>query len=164
MQHDRTEHRPSRGPFPSDERLKKKRLRFTTRLHLLFFKAISEAGARVAPRIENSKLMQKEKEIMVTTLPAYIRETCLEPSWKTCNDHFDLIAKQRRETDHANRNKSGISEEQSELGAPLDDLLLQRDEMEEKRREEKDAKTALDKRLKDAGNEMRDNAKARMAK
>ena len=101
---------------------------------------------------------------MIAALPAQVKNACTDLTCKTCNDHVELLVKQRRETDRENRNKSGIAEDQTEFDGLLDDLITQRDDMEEKRREEKDEKTALDKRLDEAGKELRQRAKSRMSK
>ena len=108
--------------------------------------------------------MQKANEVMIAALPAQVKNACMDPTWKTCKDHFELVVKQRRETDRENRNMSGIAEDQTELDDLLDDLITQRDDMEEKRREEKDEKTEIDKRLDEARKEVRQRAKSRMEK
>lgn len=143
---------------------KKRRFRFTTQVDILLCKAVSETGSHIAPRNEKLKLMEKACEIMVKALPATHSTMYQNPVAKTCNDHFELIVKQRREVDRAKRNQSGISEEVSELDLLLDDLILDRDTVEEHRRNERAEKTARDKRLEDAGVEVREEAMTRMSK
>lgn len=98
-----------------------------TQLDIFLCKAVSEAGAHVARRNEKCKIMEKACIVMIEALPGNHRATYHDPTWKTCNDNFELIMKQRRGTDRVKRNQSGIYEEVRELDMLLDDLIVERD-------------------------------------
>lgn len=61
----------------------------------------------------------------------------IDPKGKSVSDHFKLIFNQRHEEKKNNCNASGISEEQTNLDDPPDDLLHQRNALEEERREKR---------------------------
>ena len=149
-----------RGTPPSSA-TRKPRFRFSTALDLLLCKAISEKNAHIPPQNQKMKLMNEACELFLTILPQRVREMYVDPKGKTISDRFELISKQRRSDDGKARAASGISEERTELDIILDDLLLQRDEVEEQRRKEREEKTEKDKNIEAASEEMRTKALSR---
>lgn len=142
---------------------KKSRFRFSTQLDLLLCKAVCEKGAHVPPVNKKMEFMNAACALFIEVIPSALKERYMEPKGKTVSDRFDLIMTQRRSEDKKNRASSGISEEQTELNVLLDDLILQRDEMDESRRKEKEEKTATDQKLDDASKEIRSKAVTRMS-
>ena len=101
--------------------------------------------------------------IFIKVLPEDVGNKYLLPKSKTISDRFDLICAQRRAEDKKNCKASGISEEEMELNSLLDDLILQRDEDDEAKRKVKEEKTALDKKLDHAANQIRDQATSQLS-
>lgn len=142
---------------------KKPRIRFNASLDLLLCKAVLETGAHAPPVHGKTKLMAQTCEIFLRALPARIRDQYAEPKGKTVYDRFELLVKNRRSEDKKTAAASGISEERMEMHELLDDMILQRDELYETRRKDREERTASDKRLDDAGKEVRSRAMSRMS-
>lgn len=140
---------------------RKPRFRFTTALDLLMCKAIQEKNAHAPPQNQKMKLMNEACDLFLTIIPQHFRDMYAEPKGKTISDRFELIAKQRRSDDGKTRAASGIAEERTELDMLLDDMLLQRDEVDEQRRKEREEKTEKDKKLEEASAEIRSKALSR---
>lgn len=146
---------------PPSSATRKSRFRFNIALDLLLCKAIFEKNAHAPPQNQKMKLMNEACELFLTIIPPRIREMYADPKGKTISDRFELIAKQRRSDDGKNRAATGIAEERTELDMLLDDMLLQRDELEEQRRKERDEKTEKDKNLEEASMDIRSKALSR---
>ena len=143
---------------------KTKPFRFNTQLYLLLCKAVSEKRAHVPPVNKKTEMMNETCALFISVLPQAIREKYMDPKGKTCSDHFELLVSQRRDENKRNANASGISEEQTEMNELLDDLILQRDEVEEDCRKVREEKTAQDKKLCEAAKEIRSQATSRMSR
>ena len=80
------------------------------------------------------------------------------PTWKTLSDRFKKILSDHRLAARDNAAASGNIEVRGVREVLLDDVVLEIDEWSEQRRVEQDEKTEFDKRLQNAGEEMRDRA------
>lgn len=121
-------------------------------------------GAHVQPHNEKCKLMEKVCIVMMEVVPGNHNATYQNPAWKTCNNHFELILKQRRDMDRRKRNQSSISGKISELDMLLDDLILECDTVEEQRRKEREVKTVKYRHMEEAGIEVHNDAMTRISK
>lgn len=143
---------------------KTRRFRSSTQLDLLLCKSINEKRAHVSPMNKKTDLINEACALFISVLPQEVREKYMDPKRKTCSDHFNLLVSQRRKEDMKNRNASGIFEKQTELNQILDDLILQRDEVDEVHRKKRDSKTVQDKKLDDAAKQIRSQATSRMSR
>ena len=142
---------------------KKQLIRFNTSLDLPLCKAVVETGTHAPPVHEKTKLMTETCEIFLCALAARVREQYSEPKGKTVNERFEFLVNNRLSEDKITYAVSGISEERMEMHELLDDMILRRDELYESRRKDREERTALDKRLDDAGKELRGRAMSRMS-
>lgn len=80
------------------------------------------------------------------------------PTCKTLNDSFEKILSDHREADRRN---AGIIEVRGEKETLLDDVMLELDELEETKREERDGRKGLERRLLQTGEEVKARALSR---
>ena len=140
---------------------KKRRIRFSTAWDILLLKAVVTADAHLAPHGEAQMRFQDALTHFVAAVPPATFETIQAPSWKTLNDRFKKIVADHREAVKRNEAASGILEVRGEQEMKLDDIFQAVDGNEEARRAERDERTELDKRLRTAGEEIRNRAVSR---
>lgn len=92
-----------------------------------------------------------------------MRVAFAEPKGKTINDRLEWLVTTRRKEDAKTGAASVILEERAEMNELLDELIIQREELLETRRKDRDEKTALDTSLDDAAKEVRRKATMRMS-
>ena len=97
-------------------------------------------------------------QLFLTSAPEGCFDTVTSPTCKTLSDRFKKILSDHRLAARDNAAASGIIEVRGERELLLDDFVLEIDEWSEQRRDERDEKTEFDKRLQNAGEEMRDRA------
>lgn len=124
-------------------------------------KAITAVGAHVAPHGECQNRFEEALAILKSSLPLTALNNVSVPSWKTLNDRYKNIVSDHREAVKNNATASGIIEVRGEREMLLDDVVLAIDEFEEMNKTERDELTELDKRLRDAGEEIRAQAMRR---
>ncbi|PXF49215.1 hypothetical protein BWQ96_01004 [Gracilariopsis chorda] len=148
-------------PTTTPKTTKKKRIRFSAAWDLFLLKAISAVDAHTAPHGETQPRFEEALQIFLAAVPESWLATVTATSWKTLNDRFKKIISEHRKAVNCNAVASGIIEVRGERETLLDDLILEIDEFEERRRTERDEGTELDKRLVAAGAQMRARALSR---
>lgn len=141
--------------------LKKRRIKFNANMDLLLLKSVTMADAHVAPHGEAQTRFTNAVELFLSSLPSQTFNNIQKPSWKTLNDRFKRIVQDHRDAVKRNVSASGISEVRGEREELLDDVVASIDEFEESRRAERDEQTDLDRRLKAAGENIRNLAVSR---
>lgn len=117
--------------------------------------------AHLAPHGATQARFEEALALFLSSAPSGGLQNVCAPSWKTLNDRFKKVISDHRLAVRNNAAASGIIEVRGEREQLLDDIVLAMDEWEEKRRSERDARTELDKRLMEAGEEIRSRAVAR---
>ena len=140
---------------------KKRRIRFSSTWDILLLKAATAVDAHFAPHGEAQSRFEEALSPFKASLPNGSLDTVGAPTWKTLNDRFKKILSDHREAVKANAAASGIIEVRGERETLLDDVALEVDEWEEAKRAERDERTELDKRLIQAGEEVRTRALSR---
>lgn len=141
--------------------MKKRRMRFSSTFDILLLKAVTAVDAHLAPHGESQKRFDEALGLFTASLPAAALQGMCQPSWKTLNDRFKKIVADHRIAVKRNGAASGIIEVRGERELLLDDIVLAVDEWEEGRRAERDERTELDRRLREAGETIRSNALGR---
>jgi len=85
-------------------------------------------------------------------------QSLAKTSWKTICDRFEKLSTDRRIDEKRNAVAPGISEDHGEKEQLLDDFIQQIDEWQEAGKVEKEERTTKEKRLIEAGEEMRERA------
>lgn len=122
---------------------------------MLLLKAVCGVDGHVPPHGETQARFEKALPIFVASLPAGALAHIIPPTWKTLNDRFKKVVADHRLAASRNAVASGILEVRGEREVLLDDVVLEIDDVEEKRRAERNERTELDARLRAAGEHMR---------
>ena len=128
---------------------------------MLLLKAVISVDAHLAPHGATQRRYEEALALFVSSSSSGGLQNVCAPTWKTLNDRFKKVVSDHRLAVRNNAVASGIIEVRGEREDLLDDIVLAMDEWEEKRRSERDARTELDKRLMEAGKEIRSMAVAR---
>lgn len=133
-------------------------------LKVLLVQCVRDHDAHIAPQRKNDAMFSHVLETFITNLPCQMYCRHNKPSVKTLRDKFDSLMKNRKEWNTKNEKASGISEEVSDVGQLLDDLLLKRREHEEEEKKEKYEVMKKEKRLVEAGESIKNAASKRKEK
>lgn len=132
-----------------------KRIRFTDGWDVLMLKAVVLCNAHVAEHGSSRKKFDEALSVFMSNAPPSQKFGIQAPSWKTIYDRFHKVVATHRSEDREQVAASGISEERTEKRMLLDDIVLAMDEIAERRRAERDEKTANERRLQEAGERIR---------
>lgn len=130
-------------------------------MDVALLKAVVMHDAHMSPHGEAQARLTQALNDFIDALPESSLRGTLRPTWKTINDRFKKLVQDHREASQANRAASGIIEVRGEREVLLDDIVLAIDEFEEHRRAERNERTELDRRLQNAGADIRDRASSR---
>lgn len=136
-------------------------MRFSTSWDVLLLKAVCGVDAHVPPYGQTQARFEEALAIFIGSVPEEGLLNVFPPTWKTLNDRFKKVVADHRVAVTQNAVASGIIEVRGEREVLLDDIILEMDEAEEKRRSERDERTELDERLRAAGEDMRVRALSR---
>ena len=144
-------------PSPTDSvaSIRTKRFRFSNAADIVLLKAVACANAYVSPWGRNGALFDEAYANFLQTASSALvcgKET---PSQKSIEDRFKMIIARFRLDVKRNVASSGIMELYGELETLLDDLLLKIDEHGERERAGKDERLNMEKKLVEAGEEVR---------
>ena len=142
---------------------KKKRIRLSHVWDVLLLKAISAVDGHRTPYGKQQDKFESAVSIFLSSSPEGCFNKIQEPTHKTLSDRFKKIVDNHRAAVRANVAASGIIEVRGEREVLLDDIVLEMDEWAEQRRSEREEKTEFDKRLQEAGEQMRDRALGRVS-
>jgi len=148
---------PAHGPGSA----RKKRTRFSAAWDVLLLKAVTAVDAHIAPHGEAQARFEEALTIFLSSGPPGGFDAVCTPTWKTLSDRFKKVLCDHRQAVRNNAVASGIIEVRGERETLLDDVVLEVDELDEKRRTERDERTELDNRLLAAGEDVRARALGR---
>jgi len=148
---------PAHGPGSA----RKKRIRFSAAWDVLLLKAVTAVDAHIAPHGEAQARFEEALTIFLSSGPPGGFDAICTPTWKTLSDRFKKVLCDHRQAVRNNAVASGIIEVRGERETLLDDVVLEVDELDEKRRTERDERTELDNRLLAAGEDVRARALGR---
>lgn len=146
------------GTGISVEVSRKKRLRFNSTWDIILLKSVVFNEAHI---VRHGEAQQKFEDVLkqfIIEVPNHHWLTTTKPTWKSLNDRFKKVVADHRTSRRANEAASGIIEIRGEREELLDDIVLAVDEKEEERRTEREERTAMDRRLQGAGEEIRNRA------
>lgn len=138
--------------------IRKRRIRFSKAWDVLLLKTILVEEAHLARHGEAQNRFEDVLKRFIPSIPDDMWHTTTKPTWKSLNDRYKKIISDHRTATRANLAASGIVEERGEREQLLDDILLIVNENEEERRAERDERTEMDRRLKSAGEQIRNQA------
>lgn len=124
---------------------------------VLLLKAVYTVDAHVPPQGEIQAQLEEELVLLQDHDPADAPGQVFSPTWKALNERFKKIVVYHRLAVRHNSVAYGNIEVRGEREVLLDDLVLGMDEVEEKRRAERDKRKVLDTRLRAAAEDMRSN-------
>lgn len=152
---------PENGDRSDVERSKLKKFTFSKETKYLLLQAVRQHDAHRAPHGSKDEYFTKVLHTVIANLPPRMWETVQKPKMKTMRDKLRAVMAERRETNKRNANSSGIAEEVGPAEQLLDDMLLEVQESEEARRNERDCATAREDALVAAGDQIQRNALTR---
>lgn len=142
----------------------KTKFTFSVENKLLLAQSVATHSAHLAEHGHLDEEFEKVRLTFLENLPKSTWETVSVPGVKTLRDKFRAMIRARRIADRSNASASGISEEITETDQVLDDLIKEKDDYEEEKKEAKDEATAKEADLVGKGFELRGSASCRTKK
>ncbi|PXF44493.1 hypothetical protein BWQ96_05765 [Gracilariopsis chorda] len=136
-------------------------MRFSAALDLVLLKSVTAFDAHVPPDRGIQSRFEEAMDIFISSAPTKAFDNACAPTWKTLSDLFKKILCEHHTAVKSNAVASGIIEVRGERKTLPDDVMLEVDEWDEKRRSERTERTDLEKRLLLASNEIRTKALSR---
>lgn len=143
---------------PLSGMIRKKRLRFNNAWDIILLKLVVFGEAHLARHGECQNRFQIVLERFISQFSNEVWSATIKPTWKSLNDRYKKVVADHRIARRANEAASGIIEIRGEREELLDDIVLAVDEMEEGRRAEREERNTMDRRLQQAGEEIRNMA------
>lgn len=138
--------------------IRKKRMRFNPSWDNILLKSVVHADAHLARHGESQNRFEQVLKCFDDQVPVEVWASTTKPTWKSLSDRFKKLISDHKVSRRINEGSSGIIEVRGEREELLDDIVLAIDDMEEERRNEREERTTMDKRLQEAGEAIRNRA------
>ena len=142
---------------------KKKRIRVSHVWDVFLLKAVSAVDGHRNPYGKLQDKFESALSLYLSSSPEGCFDKIQEASHKTLSDGFKKIVADHWAAVRANAPASGITEVRGEREVLSNDIVLEMDAWAEQRRSEREEKAEFDKRLQEAGEQMRDRALCRVS-
>lgn len=104
---------------------------------MLLVQSVWEHYAHIVGHGKKNAMFKLVLSTFIAHVPCRMLEAYNKPSVKTLRDKLESLVKNRKEINSCNDCTSGIIEDMSELDQILDDLILQREEVDEDKNKSK---------------------------